>query len=201
MNKKIILVLLFLSTSISKCAQQATTAKPVEKKTEAGQLNIKVFNRTKLFANSIEGKQIEASLKESGTKLDKEIKALEQEIEQDIKSLQGRARTVDQDTLEKDQEKIISKKKQLEIKIESARSRFNNSVNREFSKFNTKIQSTILETAKSKNYDIVAVQETGEIVYASERVDMTDELIKTLDDKFKKDKEKTKIPTASPSKK
>lgn len=192
MNKKISLAILCASIFIAKSSQPiSTAAKPAEKKSEHEQINIKVFNRTKLFAHSVEGKQIEASLKESGTKLDKEIKSLEQEIEKDIKEFQGRARTLDADTLEKDQEKIISKKQQLELKVESARKRFNNSVNAEFTKFNSKIQGNVLEVAKSKNWDIVAVQETGEIVYASERVDVTDDLVKAMDDKFKKEKAKT----------
>ncbi len=151
-------------------------------------LVIKVIEGKKVIAETVEGKELEAKLSEVRNKLDKEIKTLDAEIEKDVTDLRARARTVDAETLEKDQTRILSKKKQRDAKAESAQEEFSRTVNRELGKFNLKIQDTITETAEKNNWDIVSVKESGEIAYVSRRVNATDDIIKAHDSKNKKAK-------------
>ena len=191
MNNKILIVLL-LAVGASKGLQ--TEVKVKEEKKEP--LKIIVIEGKKVISDTLEGKEIEAKLNVVRNKYDSEIKALDQKIEKEITELRGRARTVDPETLEKDQARIMREKKERDVKAESAQEEFGRTVNRELGKFNGKIQETIIEEAVKNNWDIVSVKESGEIVYVSPRASGTEEIIKAHNKKFsdKSAKDKKAVP-------
>lgn len=179
MKKNLILLALcsFLSNSRADVA-----------KSNGDNLQIKVIEGRKVLADSVEGKEIEAKLGNLRNKFEKDIKNLDTELEKEVTELRSRARTVDQEALERDQERILRKKKERDVKAETSQEEFNRTAQRELAKFNGKLQETVTESAKKLNWDIVSLKETGEIIYVSDRANGTDDAIKALDAKTKKEK-------------
>lgn len=148
----------------------------------------KVIEGRKVLSDSVEGKNIEAKLAALRTKFENELKKIDTDLEKEIKELQSRARTVDPESLEKDQERILRKRKERDVKAESSQEEFNRTAQRELGRFNAKLQEQVIQTAKSKNWDKVTLKESGEVIYVSDRLNGTNEIIKSLDTKAKQEK-------------
>lgn len=178
MIKKSLVISLFCSLffAVNATENGVKTEKP---------LKIKVIKGKDVVTQSLEGKQIEKRIKEVRDRLEKDIKKLDAEIEKDLTELRAKARAVDQEALEKEQSKIVEKKKNRDTKAESAQEELTRTVNHELSKLNKKIAETIIDEAKKNDLDIVIVKESGEVVYNSDKVDFTNEIIKAQDAKYK----------------
>lgn len=179
MNRKFLAITLLCSFVVIQ------SDSPVVKSSEEKPLVVRVVEGRRVVSETAEGKDVEARLMETRNKLDKEIKSLDKEIEKGVNDLKSRARTVDQEILEKDQEKLKELAKAREAKAEAAQGKFEKAFNRELGKFNVKIKETITELAEEKNWDVVSLKESGEIIYTSKRADATDEVIKKHDNKYK----------------
>lgn len=179
MNRKFLAITLLCSFVVIQ------SDSPVVKPSEEKPLVVRVVEGRRVVSETAEGKDVEARLMETRNKLDKEIKSLDKEIEKGVNDLKSRARTVDQEILEKDQEKLKELAKAREAKAEAAQGKFEKAFNRELGKFNVKIKETITELAEEKNWDVVSLKESGEIIYTSKRADATDEVIKKHDNKYK----------------
>lgn len=150
----------------------------------ASSIKIKVLEGKKTF-ESLEGKEREAKINKEKARLEQEIKALAQEIEADENALRTKARTVDPDKLEQDQAKIMKKRKEAQLKAEAAQEEFSRTANKELVQFNKKIQEAVIDIAKKNDLDLVVLKETSEIIYASPRLDISNEVVKTLDATYK----------------
>ncbi len=147
-------------------------------------IKIKVLEGKKTF-ESLEGKEREARINKEKARLEQEIKALAQEIEADENALRTKARTIDPDKLEQDQAKIMKKRKEAQLKAEAAQEEFSRTANKELVQFNKKIQEAVIDIAKKNDLDLVVLKETSEIIYASPRLDISNEVVKTLDATYK----------------
>lgn len=145
------------------------------------QLRIKIVEGRKVLSESTKGKSIEANLNKVREKLYKDINNLKQELEKDVNEFRARAKTVKEEVLAAEQEKILRKEKELKLKEETAQEEFGRTVQRELAKFNAELQEVVTELAKEKGWDIVHLKETGEIIYTSARVNGTDDIIKKVD--------------------
>lgn len=163
-----------------------------------GSVVIKVVEGRKVLTDSVEGKEIEAKLGNLRNKFENDIKKLDAELEAEVTELRSRARTVDQETLEKDQERILRKKKERDSKAETSQEEFNRTAQRDLAKFNAKLQDTISQNAKRLNWDIVSLKETGEVIYVSDRANGTAEITKALDHKRKQEKAEHNKKVATP---
>lgn len=159
---------------------------------------IKVVEGRKVLTDSIEGKEIEAKLGNLRSKFENDIKKIDAELEAEVTELRSRARTVDQETLERDQERILRKKKERDSKAETSQEEFNRTAQRDLAKFNAKLQETIMDNAKKLNWDIVSLKETGEVIYVSDRANGTNEITKALDNKRKQEKAEHAKKVATP---
>lgn len=195
MNKKFLIIVLLLSFAVSRCNEKLVA----EKKAAEMPLKIKIVEGKRIISESAEGKDLETRIMEVRNKYDKEIKSLDKDIEKEITELRSRARTVDPEILEKDQERIMRKKKERDAKAESAQEEFERTVKRELGKFNIKAQDKIVRKAQEQDLDLVSIKETGEIVYISNRVDWTNDIIRDLDNDYKKEKKPAQEkPAAAP---
>lgn len=155
---------------------------------------IKVIEGRILLQNSDEGKGIENKLKNVRTGLENEIKALEQKIQADITALTNKAKLLDADKLEREQERIMKLKKEHELKLNQANEDFQRSVNREIGKMQKKVEDAIKEIAVKKGWDIVIMKESGQVVYNSDPVDGTNDVLQLLNKNFTENK---KVPAVA----
>ena len=177
--KKIFYTYLILSVIQISAAEQkiASTPKPVEKP-----LVIKVIDEGKIFMQAKEGKDAEQKLTNLRKSLETDILKLQKSIEDDLKTLQSKAQIIDPATLENEQEKIMRKKKEHEMKVNQAQEDFQRSLQREYGKLSKELKDIVTELAKKSGWDLV-MSESG-VLYKSERINAEDEIVKALNSKY-----------------
>ena len=177
--KKIFYTYLILSVIQISAAEQkiASTPKPVEKP-----LVIKVIDEGKIFMQAKEGKDAEQKLTNLRKSLETDILKLQKSIEDDLKTLQSKAQIIDPATLENEQEKIMRKKKEHEMKVNQAQEDFQRSLQREYGKLSKELKDIVTELAKKSGWDLV-MSESG-VLYKSERIHAEDEIVKALNSKY-----------------
>ena len=177
--KKIFYTYLILSVIQISAAEQkiASTPKPVEKP-----LVIKVIDEGKIFMQAKEGKDAEQKLTNLRKSLETDILKLQKSIEDDLKTLQSKAQIIDPATLENEQEKIMRKKKEHEMKVNQAQEDFQRSLQREYGKLSKELKDIVTELAKKNGWDLV-MSESG-VLYKSDRINAEDEIAKALNTKY-----------------
>src|SRR3990167_200243 len=179
--KKIFYTYLILSGIQISAAEQkpviAPAPKPVEKP-----IIIKVIDEGKIFMQAKDGKDAEQKLTNLRKSLETDILKLQKSIEDDLKTLQSKAQIIDPATLENEQEKIMRKKKEHEMKVNQAQEDFQRSLQREYGKLSKELKDVVTELAKKNGWDLV-MSESG-VLYKSDRVNAEDEIAKALNTKY-----------------
>ncbi|MDR3646768.1 MAG: OmpH family outer membrane protein [Candidatus Babeliales bacterium] len=175
-----------------------------EPKSSVEPLVIKVIDVREIAMNSIEGKELEAEIGNLRNKIESDFKKMEADIEKDMTELRSKARIIGNDkegleVLEKEQERIMRKKKEFETKLTSSQEEFQRTVQRKTAKFQTSVANTTIQKAKSLNWDIVPTT-SGEIIYISDRANGSPEITKALDTKRRQEKSETAKKLAAPVK-
>jgi Skp family chaperone for outer membrane proteins len=153
-------------------------------------LKIKVVEGKEILSNSKEGREIEEKLMNIRKALENDIINLQKSIESDVKALQTKSQIMTPETLELEQERIMRKKKEHELKVNQAQEDLNRHLQRELGKFNKKILDEVNIWAKQNDLDLVILAETGEVIYKSNKVDATNEIMQILNKKFEASKKK-----------
>lgn len=151
-------------------------------------LNIKVVEGRELLQKSDKGKEIETALKNKREQLENEIKALQQKLQTELTGLQAKAKLIDSETLEREQDKIMKMQKEYELKMQQAQEEFQRKVNIELAKFQKEVNDTIKEESIKNGWDLVFMKESGEIIYQSSKCDATSEVLKVLNKKYSETK-------------
>lgn len=195
MKRNLYILPLFLT--LSSIAQDNKVVAANKSVSDNKPLVVKVVEGKALLNNSKEGKEIENKLMNVRKGLEADIVKLQQSIEADIKALQSKAQLMTPETLELEQERVMKKKKEHELKVNQAQEDLNRHLQRELGKFNKKVLDLVVDWAKNNNCDIVVLAESGEVIYRSERVDATNDIMQILNKKFD---EASKKPAAQPAK-
>ena len=167
--------------------------------TVLGDIVVKVVSGKEILTGSTEGKALELKFSQKRSKIEAEGQKLEAELKSDYTKMQTKARTVDQASLARYQDDLMSKEKSFKSKMEGMQEQFGRDVNRELAKLNQKINDLVVKIAKSKNWDLVILKETGEVIYASEKVDATKTFIEIIDKEFKPEVKPEFKPEAAPA--
>ena len=194
MKKRYIILpigLLFIAQNLN-C--EIKTAKPETIKVSqantvtSDSLIVKIVSGREILTGSEEGKKLELELTQKRSKIEAEGQRMEQELKSDVTKIQNdfKAKLKSESALERDQDALMRKEKDFKAKIEALQEEFGRVVNRDLAKFNAKINSNVMEVAKQNRWDIVILKESGEIIYASPRVDATSEIIALLNKEYAK---------------
>ena len=194
MKKRYIILpigLLFIAQNLN-C--EIKTAKPeIIKVSQANtatsdSLIVKTVSGRDILTGSEEGKKLELELTQKRSKIEAEGQRMEQELKSDVTKIQNdfKAKLKSESALERDQDALMRKEKDFKAKIEALQEEFGRVVNRDLAKFNAKINSKVMEVAKQNGWDLVILKESGEIIYASSKVDATNEIIALLNQGYAK---------------
>lgn len=170
-----------------KATQSGASAK--SNSNSSGSLVVKVVSGREVLGASDEGRQVELELSQKRTDIDNQGKKMEQELKNDYTNLQNKSKLMDSSALEAQQDKLISKEKGFKAKLESLQEEFGRNVNRILAKFNVKINDKVVSLAKEKNWDLVVLKESGEVIYASDKVDASNDIVAALNKDFKYSKD------------
>lgn len=157
-------------------------------------LGIKVIEGRVLLQESDKGKAIENNLKVIKDRLENEIKSIEQKIQAEITTISSKSKLMDADTLEREQDKIMRLKKEHELKLTQSQEEFQRKVNIELGKFQKEVQDTIKDISIKNDWDLVIMKESGEVIYSSEKIDATTEVLQILNKKYSDSKKPATTP-------
>lgn len=185
--KRIFLPILILISSGAYSANNASNLANLAG-TKGKNLNIVCIEGRQLQQNSDESKEIEKKLTAVGQQIESDIKALEMKIQSEVSNLQNKAKLLNAETLEIEQDKILKLGKEYDIKKGQAKEDFQRKVNIELGKFQKKVQDSVNDLAAKNGWDLVIMKESGEIIYASEKADATSEVLQYLNKNFSESK-------------
>ena len=185
--KKIIAVLA-LSVSILSCNQNATTSK--EYKTA-------YIDTSKLMEESTEAKDIEAKYKNKAEEMGAQLKVEASKLEGEKNSFQASAQKNGQAWAQQKYGELQQREQQLQNAQQGMLQQLQGESGAEMDSLVTKYKKVFKEYGKEKGYDyIYGTGEAATVLYAKDNYDITKDLVKMVNDKYKtegKKEEKTEV--------
>ncbi|MCW8963492.1 MAG: OmpH family outer membrane protein [Gammaproteobacteria bacterium] len=142
------------------------------------------------FVNAIVLLDKAPQTKAAKEKVEREFKArdnqlvnAQKELRRDEEKLKRDGSTMSSADRQKLESKISRLKRELKRDLTDFREDFSIARNREMGKLQKRINEAIVKLAKDEKYDLIV---GDSVVYASDRIDITDKVIKILKDNFKK---------------
>ena len=185
--KKFIAVLA-LSVSILSCNQNATTSK--EYKTA-------YIDTSKLMEESTEAKDIEAKYKSKAEEMGAQLKVEASKLEGEKNSFQANAQNNGQAWAQQKYGELQQREQQLQNAQQGMLQQLQGESGAEMDSIVTKYKKVFKDFGKEKGYDyIYGTGEAATVLYAKDTYDITKELVKMVNDKYKtegKKEEKTEV--------
>ena len=185
---KKIIVVLALSVSILSCNQNATTSK--EYKTA-------YIDTSKLMEESTEAKDIEAKYKNKAEEMGAQLKVEASKLEGEKNSFQASAQKNGQAWAQQKYGELQQREQQLQNAQQGMLQQLQGESGAEMDSLVTKYKKVFKEFGKEKGYDyIYGTGEAATVLYAKDTYDITKELVKMVNDKYKtegKKEEKTEV--------
>ncbi|MEX0671847.1 MAG: OmpH family outer membrane protein [Candidatus Babeliales bacterium] len=151
---------------------------------EQTQLAIKVISGQEVLSQLEEGKDVEKILMEKRQKFETDIQSLEAEMKKIVDGMEAKRKIAKPEALEADQEKLLKMRRDHQNKGKEAEEELKRSFQKELGKLNQKIQAAVIKVAEKNNWDMVVLKETGEVVYASSKVNASDDIVTMMNREF-----------------
>lgn len=169
-------------TKAAPVVRKAPVAKPAAS-SNGTSVVVRVVHGQRVVGSLTESKGLEEELLKERQDWENRIKRIEEKLKEKVALLQAKAKTAVSEALEplkEDIEKLQRDGKNIAQEAEVIlKRRFESGL----SKINGKVKKAIDEIAAKKGYDIVLMQEAG-VVFASEKVDITQEVIDAMNSEF-----------------
>ncbi len=180
MNKNLIL-LIALSVSIISCNQSSTSK---EYKTA-------YIDTSKLMEESTEAKDIEAKYKAKAEEMGAELKVEATKLEGEKKSFQANAQKNGQVWAQQAYGELQQREQQLQYAQQGMLQQLQGESGKEMDSLVTKYKKVFKDFGKEKSYDyIYGTGEAATVLYAKDSYDITKELVKMVNDKYKSEAKK-----------
>ncbi|WP_395053665.1 OmpH family outer membrane protein [Flavobacterium sp.] len=180
MNKNLIL-LIALSVSIISCNQSSTSK---EYKTA-------YIDTSKLMEESTEAKDIEAKYKAKAEEMGAELKVEATKLEGEKKSFQANAQKNGQVWAQQAYGELQQREQQLQYAQQAMLQQLQGESGKEMDSLVTKYKKVFKDFGKEKSYDyIYGTGEAATVLYAKDSYDITKELVKMVNVKYKSEAKK-----------
>ncbi len=150
------------------------------------QVKIGLINPEKVISDSLRGKEVQQKLQAFGENKQKTIEGLEREIRNLESEINTKRMTWNQETLEKRMTEVQSKQTQHKRIVEDAQRDFQREYQKEMTQLQRELMPIIEEFGKTHGYTIILDLSTAGVSYFSAGIDVTEEIIKIYDTKYKK---------------
>ena len=134
-----------------------------------------------------EGKLIEESITTKRDDFGKEIQAIDQKIEKEIADIRAKQRTASQEVLEAKQEMLVKLQRSRDNRVQEAEAEFKKYTHKLLAGFDGKLRKELMRWAEKNQFDCVSLKETGEVIYVSDKINYTPQLIDILNTEFEKE--------------
>ena len=143
----------------------------------AAELKIGVVNAQKVLEQAPQAEAARKRLDGEFAPRDKAVTEMQKELRRDEERLEKDGAVMSEPERSKLEREIVAQKRDFKRKQEEFREDLNGRRNEEFGRLQKLIADVILNVAKSGGYDLVL---TDGVLYASDKVDMTDTVLQRL---------------------
>lgn len=191
--KKLIIVAILAQTLIS-CQNQTPNASSSDFKTAFVDTN-------KLIEEYTEAKDLDAKYKAKGEEMSRDLEAEIKKFQDEVKSFETNAKAYGQQWAQTKGQELQQKEQQLSYAQQALAQSLQQDGAKEMDSMVSSIKKFIADYGKEKGYDyIFATGDAVSILYGKESYDLTNEMIKLLNNKYvakSNDKSSTKADTLS----
>jgi outer membrane protein len=145
--------------------------------------NVMVVNMQKVIDQSIMGKAARADLQDDLKKREASLGGRRTEVEKLKADLQKQASLLAGAALADRQQAIAKKERDLQQEFEAQRDEMARKTDSQMKKIISQIDAVLSDIVKSKENAIVVEQDPRLVVYSDPKLDITDEVVKRLNDK------------------
>jgi outer membrane protein len=189
--KKLILVAL-LSVSLFSC----------EKAVEAKNFKTAYIDTGKLMDESIEAKDIEEKYKGKAAEMDGQLKAKASRLQNDIENFKQNAMSKGQVWAQQQGSDLQRREQELNYQQQGLLQQLQAESGKELDSVVKKYKAFFKDYGKEKGYDyIYGTGESATVLYAKDSYDLTNEIIKLLNEKYKSEGKKEEKPAVTADKK
>ena len=151
--------------------------------TLAAGLKLGVVNFQKVLSNSSPGKMASAEMNKKGKEMEGSIKQKEEELMALQKTLEREALVMGKDKSEQKQREFRIKANDYKTLKATYLKEFKQIQARHFNKIKTEVLVLATEVGKKKGFDLILEINEGGVMYYTDAIDITDELIKAYNKK------------------
>jgi len=154
---------------------------PVMPAQAQGQFPIAVVDLSRVLRDSKSGKTIDKTLKDKSTKLEKDMQTKDNELKKQYEDLlkEAQAGKSTREAMEKKQRDFENKVQAFQTQRNKSYEDMSKTAESSLKPLQTKTEKAIEQIAKSKGY--VVVLNSAAVVYAPNSIDITEEVIRTVD--------------------
>jgi len=166
-------------------------------------LKIRTVNIVELMRDSQEGAKVTAELEAMRLQLTQELKAAEEDYVKQATVYQEKAKTLTAEAREKEQVRLMDKRRDVESKGQKAEDKLKYTMQAETERLGQKAQTVIAAHAKENGLDIVFDTASGRALWSSQKTDMTKQMVASMNTNYKTElaqagkQETTKVVSAS----
>lgn len=188
--KKIIAVT-FLAIAVLSC----------NKSPEVKEVKTAYVDTAKLFDEYTEAKDIKAKFKAKSEEMGRELEQEAARFKQDAAYFQKNAQANGQEWAQKNGAALQERQQRLQYAEQELSRKLQQEMGVESDSMISSVKKFVKAYGKEKGYSyIYGTNEGGSILYAEDKYDLTKEIVKLLNDKYKAPKDAAKAATASPEK-
>lgn len=173
MNKKIIFVLVAVLFAFELWASSPSSESPA----------IYVVNMQKVIDESIIGKAARNDMESEVKNRESELAKKKLEVQKYQESLEKQANLLSEEALDEKKEQLRKKAKEFERSVSDHREEITKKNSAIMSDLVSDIREVISEIAKNDKIQFIVEKDERFVVYVNEEFDLTDRVIKTLDEK------------------
>jgi len=185
MNKKTIVSLVCFSLLSGTCLAD----QPVKPKGASVNPDIKtrVIDSQELMAKTEKGKKTADELQETYKKLAEDVQNQNKELKKAVRDLEQKKGMLSKEAFEKEQEAILAKRDRLGTMSREYEEKYRRAAQRATEDMVEDIVKVVEEIAKAEGLDEVR-DKSGRVLYASNKADYTEKVLKRMDEKYSSDK-------------
>jgi outer membrane protein len=182
--------ILFSCGTPDKTEKKDTATTPASTLTENSQEKIVYVNSDSLLNKYQYFKDLQAKMSAKGKVAEADMRAKGQAFQRDMQQYQSQASTMTGEERAKTEERLARKQQELQAYQQNAGAAFQNEQAKENEKLYDKVADYLKGYAKEKGYKMVLKYQkgVGDILFADDKLDVTSEVIKGLNEAYKAEK-------------
>lgn len=144
---------------------------------------IRVVNMQSVIEESIAGKAARSTLEKELKEGQAELERGKLQLKKMQEDLQTQGMLLSKEALEKKREKLVESERDLRRKAQDLQEGMRRDTAKQIDKIVTEVQAIVAEIAREREIDFVLEDDQRFVVYAGEVIDISDEVVKILDEK------------------